>query len=705
MTAPDDAHADPGVPPTSTDAAATVDTAPVGTPPAGTAVPTDNPAAAGAASVGTARRSNVAAVRWVGAVLAAGLLVVVLYALVSGPTRHIERGDPYPGLTTAVLDVAGYFVGATLAALCLGALAFVVAGSRPDSDGIIDATVYRAHLFVSRATPVWAVVAWLMVGVAASDGYGLPLGKLVSSGTLFEAIGISEEAVAWLVVAIFATIVAIAVRFFLSWIAHAVLLIPTGIAVAALPMAGNGAQGPNHDYGTSLVIVLVLAMAVSIGYRVAYVAAPTVTPEADRVILERRHTWIVGVADVLALISGVILIAFLVPVRYLFTTTFGVTSVVMVVGLIAATASSVVALRSASGATRLWRIEMAAVAVMAAVYVCWAIMDTRVAPGLLAHPFTAWDVFLGYELPGPPTAWRLATFWRFDFLVGTAAIAAAVLYGIGVLRLRRRGDEWPWGRTLSWMLGCLVLVVVTGSGVRAYGSAMFSVHMAEHMALNMFAPVLLVLGAPATLALRALPTAGSRPPGPREWLLWVLHSKVTRVLSNPAVALLLFVLSLYVVYFTAIFGTFVRYHWGHVLLTIHFIIVGYLFYWVIIGIDPGPRRIPYLARIGLLFAVMPFHAFFGIALMTMSSVTGGEFYSQLGLPWVTDLLHDQWLGGAIAWGASEVPVVLVVIAIVTQWAKSDRREARRADRHAETYEDSELDDYNKMLEELARTRR
>ncbi len=208
--------------------------------------------------------------------------------------------------------MAGYFVGATLAALCLGALAFVVAGSRPDSDGIIDATVYRAHLFVSRATPVWAVVAWLMVGVAASDGYGLPLGKLVSSGTLFEAIGISEEAVAWLVVAIFATVVAIAVRFFLSWIAHAVLLIPTGIAVAALPMAGNGAQGPNHDYGTSLVIVLVLAMAVSIGYRVAYVAAPTVTPEADRVILERRHTWIVGVADVLALISGVILIAFLV---------------------------------------------------------------------------------------------------------------------------------------------------------------------------------------------------------------------------------------------------------------------------------------------------------------------------------------------------------------------------------------------------------
>ncbi|MGC5249446.1 cytochrome c oxidase assembly protein, partial [Gordonia sp. DT219] len=362
--------------------------------------------------------------------------------------------------------------------------------------------------------------------------------------------------------------------------------------------------------------------------------------------------------------------------------------------------------RPAPPRDRIWRAELIGVAAMVVVFACWAVMDTRVAPRLLAHPFTAWDVFLGYELPGPPTALRLATFWRFDFLIGTAFIVVAALYGLGVWRLRRRGDEWPWGRTLSWMLGCLCAVVVTGSGVRAYGSAMFSAHMAEHMALNMFVPVLLVLGAPATLALRALPTAGSaRPPGPREWLLWSLHSKVTRVLSSPVVALLLFVLSLYAVYFTAIFATFTRYHWGHELLTIHFIVVGYLFYWVIIGIDPGPRRIPYLARIGLLFAVMPFHAFFGIALMTKSSVIAEKFYSEVHLPWVTDLLADQWTGGAIAWGASEVPVVLVVVAIVTQWAKSDRRDARRADRHAETYEDTELDDYNKMLEELTRSRR
>jgi putative copper resistance protein D len=87
-------------------------------------------------------------------------------------------------------------------------------------------------------------------------------------------------------------------------------------------------------------------------------------------------------------------------------------------------------------------------------------------------------------------------------------MALAAVYVIAVVRLRRRGDVWPTGRLVSWLAGCAALVAATCSGVRAYGSAMFSVHMVEHMTLNMFVPVLLVLGAPATLALRALPAAG-----------------------------------------------------------------------------------------------------------------------------------------------------------------------------------------------------
>ena len=236
---------------------------------------------------------------------------------------------------------------------------------------------------------------------------------------------------------------------------------------------------------------------------------------------------------------------------------------------------------------------------------------------------------------------------------------------------------------------------------------MFSIHMVEHMTLNMFAPVLLVLGAPATLALRVLPASGSAHPGPREWLLRFIHSPFTRFLSNPVTAFVLFVGSLYAVYFTPLFDTLVRYHWGHEFMGLHFLITGYLFYWGIIGIDPGPRRLPFIGRLGLLFAIMPFHAFFGIAMMTSDSVVGGNFYRGLALPWVPSLTDDQHLGGAIAWGSSELPVLVVVVALIAQWARQDRRDATRGDRHASAAYggDDELAAYNQMLQELARNRR
>jgi putative copper resistance protein D len=221
----------------------------------------------------------------------------------------------------------------------------------------------------------------------------------------------------------------------------------------------------------------------------------------------------------------------------------------------------------------------------------------------------------------------------------------------------------------------------------------------------MFVPVLLVLGAPVTLALRVLPSAApGTPPGPREWIVRAVHSSFTAFLSSPVTAFVVFVGSLYVVYFTPLFDTLVRYHWGHEFMAVHFLITGYLFYWGIIGVDPGPRRLPFIGRLALLFAIMPFHAFFGVAMMSMTSVVGGNFYRGLALPWMANPNDDQHLGGAIAWGASEVPLVMVVIALVTQWARQDRRTSNRTDRHADAGYDDDLAAYNNMLRELAAQR-
>jgi putative copper resistance protein D len=272
-----------------------------------------------------------------------------------------------------------------------------------------------------------------------------------------------------------------------------------------------------------------------------------------------------------------------------------------------------------------------------------------------------------------------------------------------VVRLRRRGDSWPPGRTLGWLLGCLALLFVTSSGVGRYMPAMFSMHMVAHMGLSMLVPILLVLGAPVTLALRALPAAGrDDPPGMREWLLAALHSRLSRFLTNPVVATVLFVAGFYGLYLSSLFDTTVSSHAGHLAMNVHFLLSGYLFYWVVIGVDPTPRPIPPLAKVAVVFASLPLHAFFGVVLMGTKTVLGAAYYRSLGLSWHTDLLGDQRLGGGIAWAAGEVPLVIVMLALLVQWARTDKRTAQRLDRAAERDDDAELAAYNAMLAELAR---
>jgi hypothetical protein len=136
-------------------------------------------------------------------------------------------------------------------------------------------------------------------------------------------------------------------------------------------------------------------------------------------------------------------------------------------------------------------------------------------------------------------------------------------------------------------------------------------------------------------------------------------------------------------------------------MNLHFLLVGAIFFWPIVGVDPAPRRLMPAARMGLVFASVPFHAFFGLAVMSANTLLGGEYYRSLALPWVPDPLLDQHLAGGMAWAAGEVPLLLVVIALLIQWSRQDERSARRDDRRADADGDAELTAYNAMLRRLA----
>jgi putative copper resistance protein D len=252
-------------------------------------------------------------------------------------------------------------------------------------------------------------------------------------------------------------------------------------------------------------------------------------------------------------------------------------------------------------------------------------------------------------------------------------VLAGGLYVWGIVRMRRRGDAWPVGRTAVFLIGLALIAAVTVSGLEVYDTTLLSVHMVQHMVLSMLAPIFLALGAPVTLALRTLPH------GPRAALLAVLHSRTAKVLTFPLVTFTLFITSPFVLYFSGLYRLSLEYPTVHGLVHLHLIAVGCLFFWPLIGLDPLPGKMPYPLRALLMFLSTPFHTVLGLTVMQSSTLLGGDWYPSLHLDWVNPY-DDQQLAGGILWAGGEFVAVAMLGALVYQWIRESEREARRVDR-------------------------
>ena len=132
-------------------------------------------------------------------------------------------------------------------------------------------------------------------------------------------------------------------------------------------------------------------------------------------------------------------------------------------------------------------------------------------------------------------------------------------------------------------------------------------------------------------------------------------------------------------------------------MVIHFLVAGFLFAQVLVGIDPIPRRPPYPLRLLLLLATMAMHAFFGLSLVTGEALLLADWYGAMGRTWGLAPLADQQAGGGIAWSVGEIPTVALAILVAVMWSRSDARDAKRQDRAADRDDDAALKAYNEML--------
>ena len=614
---------------------------------------------------------------------AAVSVAALIAALIGGGAVDgtVLPGIPSPGPLTEWALPAVTFLGNAAGVLAVGATvtaAFLLPG---------DGRSVAAHGWVLLRRATWAALVWLVaallsVVLTVSDVLGVPVADLSSASVVSFAVSIAQGQ-SLLVQAGLALLVAVLSRAGVSRGLAAAAAVAAMAGLLPPAFTGHAASAGDHQVAVTSLALHVLAASLWVG---GLAGLLTVRRHRRFAATAARYSRLALACFVAAAFSGVINAA----VRLgewpeLWTSRYGVLVLIkvfalLIVGVIGAAHRGRTLPALEAGAPRAFvRLAAGELIVLGATIGLAVALSRSPTPeeDVLTRPDPLVEL-LGFTPPGPPTAARMIGDLLPDLFFLTLAAAGIAAYLIGV---RRVGNGWPIGRTVSWVAGLLLLAAITCLGVAKYAYVLFSVHMVQHMVLSMVVPVLLVGGAPVTLALRALRRpADPEVRGAREWLLVVLHSRVLRFLSNPLVALAVYVVSLYGLYFGDLLGTLMRYHLGHLAMLLHFVLSGYLLFWVLIGVDPGRRRVPVPLLLGVHFLAMAAHAFFGFVLLQTTTVIGADWYPAVHPAWAGDLLADQHLGAGLAWAFGELPGAVVLLLLIRRWIRADEREQARLDR-------------------------
>ncbi|WP_207904531.1 cytochrome c oxidase assembly protein [Agromyces fucosus] len=640
----------------------------------------------------------------------AALIVVALAATFAGlaygggAAEQLIQ-DPGPVARYGV-PVAKLFVNLGAAGM-IGALVLAVwalSPKRREFDLALDVAAASAAVLTvaSGATGLFTFLLVTGVPFDLSDAFGQKLGQFVTT------IPLGQAWLTTMLVAAAVTVLCFAVR------NHTALVFVTVLAVASLvPLAqqGHAAGAAGHAAAvTGLGLHLVFA-SVWLGGLLTIVLLKGELGEKRLPVVLARYSTVALISFIVVALSGYASAALRIGDWDQLLTPYGMLVVVKVVAFIvlglfgAAQRRFLIGRMSRGDRPRgsFWWLVVAELAFMGLASGAAAALARTATPvseeeaGSLAR--TPAEILTGEPLPPWPEWTRFFTEWNPDLIWLLACGFGIFFYIAGVRRLRKRGDRWPIYRTVLWVSGLLLLAYITNGGVNVYEQYLFSAHMLAHMVLTMAVPVLLVPGAPVTLAARAIRARKDGSRGGREWILLAVHSRFAGFIANPIVAALLFVGSLWIFYYSPLFRWTMLDHIGHEWMIVHFLITGYLFVQSLIGIDPVPYRLPYPFRLVLLLGTMAFHAFFGLTIMSSTGLLLADWYGAMG--WGTDALVDQQLGGGIAWSIGEIPTVALAITVAVQWARSDEKESKRRDRHADRTGDAELEAYNAQLAAIA----
>lgn len=646
-------------------------------------------------------------------VLATAVSAIALLALTGGIAGAPAPGLPDPGALTRWGLPATRAVRDSATFLTLGALVVATSMVATRKSGLVSKVQLRLAAMAVISGSVWLWSAVMEFVLSYADISGQEPQTATTEQLRFFATEIEQGSyLGWnIVLAGVATFIALAARTVTGLALAAVL---TLAALWAVALTGHAAADANHDLAVNIQFLHLVGIGLWIGCLVAALWIRR-HPDTDLPVLVARYSRLAGWCFVAVAISGVLAALLRVPRVSDLASSYGLLLGVKVAafGLLGALGwwqrTRVVGRLAeeadqSSARTLFTRLAALEVAFMALAAGAGTALSRTPPPGIeTADEPTPTEALLGHSMPPELGFAQWFTEWRIDSFWAPIAVAAALVYVAGVRRLSRRGDRWSRGRMIAWLVGCLGLLWATSGPPGAYGDVLFSMHMIQHMTVATAVPTFFVLGAPVTLALRAVVRRVDGSRGPREWLLLIVHSWPLRILGHPIVAGILFVVGMIAFYYSSLFEQSLRGHTMHLLMTAHFLLTGYLFANVVCGVDPGPRRPIYPLRVLLIMVVFGFHALFAVALMGATELLAGAWFTALDRPWGPSPADDQYVGASLGWVLGEYPLVILAVAVVWAWVRDDHREAKRLDRQADRDNGQELARYNEFLQGLGRS--
>ena len=267
--------------------------------------------------------------------------------------------------------------------------------------------------------------------------------------------------------------------------------------------------------------------------------------------------------------------------------------------------------------------------------------------------------------------------WSVDAPGLALVLIVGGLYGWGYYRLRRDSPNFHFPRWHGWCFfaGWVFMLLGLVSPIDTYSDDLFWVHMVQHVFITMLVAPLMLLGAPATLALRS-----ASPRIRTSYLVPFLNSRLVRVLTWPPAAIIIYIASVWSWHWPDAYDAAIASEAVHFVEHGVFLFGAVLLWWMVIGVDATRLRPHHVWRCALLVLAIMQNIGLGVILINVGDAIYDTYATAAAVrEWGPTALIDQRIGAGIMWVPGSMMFALAVIMTVYFWAEREGFKDRRND--------------------------